>query len=321
MVLITNQRDLFNKKRHASKIDVLKEAYRPDQIRQPLLEFMKESYDQGFENIKRRADDGVSGIELAHSQSFLTDEIIHMLYNIVTEYIYHVPNPTKSEKLSLAAFGGYGRQEMAPYSDIDLLFLLPYRQTAWSEKVVEYMLYILWDMGLIVGHAVRTVDECIRLCHSDLTIKTSLLEMRYLCGDKVIYTELTTKYDKKVVKGQEPEFTEEKLAERNARHVKLGDSRYVVEPNLKEGKGGLRDLHTLFWIAKFIYKVNSISDVVKKGVFSDEEYREFQKAEEFLWTVRFHLHYFSGRAEERITFDVQKTLSEKLGYSDRPNMS
>ncbi|MBT6031998.1 MAG: bifunctional uridylyltransferase/uridylyl-removing protein, partial [Kordiimonadaceae bacterium] len=321
MIKINKHREIFNRNDQSKNLALLKEEYRPDQIRSPLLELLKKAYEQGFENIKNRADNGEPGIKLANAQSFLTDEIVHMLYDVVTDYIYHVANPTKGEKLCLTAFGGYGRQEMAPYSDIDLLFILPYKKTAWSEQVVEYMLYILWDMGFDVGHAVRSVDECIRLCNTDLTIKTSLLEMRYIWGEESLFDDLTALYDKKIVKGNAPEFTEQKLIERDERHKRLGDTRYVVEPNMKEGKGGMRDLHTLYWIAKFIYKVNSFSEVVEKGVFSEEEFNEFQKAEEFLWAVRFQLHYFSGRAEERITFDVQKALAEKLQYTDRPNAS
>ncbi len=321
MIRIKNHRDIFDRKDQAQKLEAIKDKYRSDQIRTPLLKLFKDAYDHGFEKIRARADSGETGVNLANAQSFLTDEIVHMLYDVVTDYIYHVPNPTQSEKLCLAAFGGYGRQEMAPYSDIDLLFILPYKKTAWSEQVIEYMLYMLWDMGFVVGHAVRTVDESIRLCDTDLTVKTSLLEMRYIWGEKSLFDELISKYDKQIVKGNAPEFTEQKLKERDDRHKRLGDTRYVVEPNLKEGKGGLRDLHTLFWIAKFIYKVHRVSEVVKKGVFTDDEYREFQKAEDFLWAVRFHLHYMAGRPEERITFDVQKTLAEKFDYADRPNMS
>jgi [protein-PII] uridylyltransferase len=321
MIKIKKHREIFNRKDQGKKLDSLKEQFRPDQMRTPLLQLLKTAYSAGFDVIKERADNGETGVNLANAQSFLTDEIIHLLYDVVVDYIYHNANPTKSEKICLAAFGGYGRQEMAPYSDIDLLFILPYKKTAWSEQVVEYILYMLWDMGFEVGHAVRTVEESIRLCKEDLTIKTSLLEMRYIWGEKVLFDELISKYDRKIVKGNAPEFTEEKLGERDKRHKRLGDTRYVVEPNLKEGKGGLRDLHTLFWIAKFIYKVHKVSEVVKKDVFSDEEYKEFQKAEEFLWAVRFQLHYMAGRPNEIITFDVQKELSEKLEYADRPNMS
>lgn len=321
MIRIKKHREIFNRKEQAKKLDALKEDSHPDQIRNPLLKLLKATYQSGFDEIRRRADNGETGVNLANAQSFLTDEIIHLLYDVVVDYVYHNANPTKSEKICLAAFGGYGRQEMAPYSDIDLLFILPYKKTAWSEQVVEYILYMLWDMGFEVGHAVRTIEESIRLCHEDLTIKTSLLEMRYIWGERSLFDELISKYDRKIVKGNAPEFTEEKLQERDLRHKRLGDTRYVVEPNLKEGKGGLRDLHTLFWIAKFIYKVHKVSEVVKKGVFSNEEYKEFQKAEEFLWAVRFQLHYLAGRPNEIITFDVQKELSEKLEYADRPNMS
>ncbi len=258
MIKIKNKSEIFNRKDQAGKLAALKEEFRPDQIRHPLLDLMKEAYDHGFQTIRQRADNGETGVNLANAQSFLTDEIIRMLYNVVTDYIYPLANPTQGEKLCLVAVGGYGRQEMAPYSDVDLLFILPYKKTAWSEQVVEYILYVLWDMGLDVGHAVRTIDECIRLCDTDLTIKTSLLEMRFIWGEKPLYEQLIAKYDRKIVKGNAPEFTEEKLKERDDRHKRLGDTRYVVEPNLKEGKGGLRDLQTLFWIAKFIYKVHRV---------------------------------------------------------------
>ncbi|WP_321393355.1 [protein-PII] uridylyltransferase [Emcibacter sp.] len=318
---VRNHLAIINGQKLLREFEQLKEEYSPDAIRMPLLELLKKTYQHGFEAIKRRCDDGESGIVLVRAQSYLTDEIIKFIYNATTEYIYYQPNPTKSEQLCLVAIGGYGRAEMAPYSDIDLLFLLPYKQTPWGEKVVEYMLYLMWDMGLKVGHATRTVTECIRLSKDDLTIKTSLLEARYIWGEKALFDEFLTRYDKEVIAGHEPEFIEQKLAERDERHHKMGDSRYVVEPNLKDGKGGLRDLQTLYWISKFIYGVHSVSEVVKKGVFTKEEYRQFQKAARFFYTVRCHLHFLVGRPEERITFDVQKTLAEKLGYTDRPGSS
>lgn len=321
MIKVKKYREIFNAKDQAKKLDALKEKYRPNEIRSPLLEFLKESYQNGFEVIRNRADKGESGRNLANAQSFLTDQIIATLADVVVNYIYHNANPSKAETLCVAAFGGYGRQEMAPYSDIDIQFILPYKKNAWCENVVEYILYFLWDMGFDVGHAVRTVEEAIRLCEEDLTIKTALLEMRYIWGDESLFKSLLSKYDRKIIRGNAPEFTEQKLEERDNRHKKLGDTRYVVEPNLKEGKGGLRDLHTLRWIAKFIYKVHWMHEIKEKGVFSDEEYKEFTKAEDFLWAVRFQLHYMAGRPNERITFDVQKDLSEKLGYAERAGLS
>ena len=147
--------------------------------------------------------------------------------------------------------GGYGRGELAPFSDIDLLFLLPYKRTPRAEQIVESILYVLWDLGLKVGHAVRSVEECIRQAKADMTIRTSLMEARYIWGEQKLHQDLKRRFAKEIVAETAGEFVEAKLAESQKRHVKLGDSRYVVEPNIKDGKGGLRDLHTLFWIAKY----------------------------------------------------------------------
>ncbi len=211
--------------------------------------------------------------------------------------------------------------ELAPYSDVDILFLLPYKQTPWGEQVVEYMLYMLWDLGLKVGHATRSVDDCVRLARDDLTIRTALLEKRFLWGDESLFDSLTERFDQEVVQGTGPEFVDAKLAERDSRHKKVGDSRYVVEPNLKEGKGGLRDLHTLFWIGKYLYRVQEVGDLVAAGVLNKVELRRFLDAEKFLWTVRCHLHEIAGRAEERLTFDVQPELARRLKYTDREGTS
>src|SRR5262249_1281788 len=151
--------------------------------------------------------------------------------------------------------GGYGRGILAPYSDIDLLFLLPYKQTAWSESIAEAILYALWDMGLKVGHAARTIGECIRQSKADMTVRTAILEARYLLGDHRLYDELMSRLDREGVQGTAAEFVAAKLAEREERHRRVGQSRYLVEPNVKDGKGGLRDLHTLYWIAKYVYRV------------------------------------------------------------------
>ncbi|MBL4895154.1 MAG: hypothetical protein JKY59_09885, partial [Emcibacter sp.] len=321
MVKVKKHKLIFNRKDFTEKLALLQEDMSVSDIRVPMLALFKEFYQKGFDEIKGRCEAGENGEPLVSAQSFLTDAIIVQLYIVTTEFILPVENRTLSERLSLVAIGGYGRADMAPYSDVDLLFLLPYKQTPWGEQVVEYILYMLWDIGLKVGHAVRTVAECVRLSKEDLTIRTSLLEARYICADRELYEEFHERYRDQVVAGTEPEFVEEKLAERDARHVKLGQARYVVEPNIKEGKGGLRDLQTLYWISKYIYGVQSVAEVVDKGVFSRSDYRQFQKAYNFLTTVRCHLHYVTGRAEERITFGVQKILADRLGYTDRAGLS
>src|SRR6202167_111041 len=199
------------------------------------------------------------------------DEIIRILFDFARSELYPPQVPSEAEHMAVIATGGYGRGLLAPGSDIDLLFLLPYKQTAWGEQVAEALLYCLWDMGLKVGHATRSVDECIRHAKADMTVRTALLETRYLFGDVKLYDELTERFDKEVVQGTAPEFVAAKLAEREERHRRAGQSRYLVEPNVKDGKGGLRDLHTLFWIAKYVYRVREPEELIERGVFDAQE--------------------------------------------------
>ncbi len=253
--------------------------------------------------------------------SHVMDEIVRALYDFAAAYVYPAKNPSTAERMAVVAVGGYGRGTLAPGSDIDLLFLLPYKQTPWGEQIVEYMLYMLWDMGLKVGHAARNIDECIRLSHSDMTIRTAVLEARFLWGEEALCAELLRRFDREVVASSGLEFAQAKLAERDARHAKAGESRYLVEPNVKDGKGGLRDLHTLFWIGKYVYRVRSGAELVGKGVFTQGEHRQFEKSEDFLWAVRCHMHFLTGKAEERLHFDIQRDIAERLGYTSHPGLS
>ena len=177
---------------------------------------------------------------------------------------------------------------------------------------------MLWDLRLKVGHATRSIDECLRYAKGDLTIRTALLEARYVWGEQPLFAELKSRFDNEIVRGNAAaQFVEEKLAERDARHVRLGDSRYQLEPNIKEGKGGLRDLHTLYWLAKYIYRIDDVSKLVELKVLSEDESQRFARAQEFLWKVRCHLHYLAGRAEEHLTFDMQTRIGERMGYRAR----
>ncbi len=260
------------------------------------------------------------GRRCAERLCFIQDEIIRILFAAATRHLYRSPVPTGAERMAVVATGGYGRGLMAPESDIDLLFILPYKQTAWGEQVAEAILYCLWDMGLKVGHATRSVDESIRQARGDMTIRTAILETRFLTGDQPLYDELVARFDKEVVQGSAAEFVTAKLAEREERLRRAGQSRYLVEPNVKDGKGGLRDLHTLFWIAKYVYRVRSTAELVESGVFDALEYRTFRRCEDFLWSVRCNLHFVSGRAEERVSFDMQREIAVRLGYTSHPGM-
>ena len=290
-------------------------------LRARLLERLKQILDDGRSELQRRLDAGAGGTEMVRSQCYLIDQLVRLVYDYVTEVTYPLANPSTGELLSLVAVGGYGRGEMAPYSDVDLLFLLPYKMTPRSEQVVEEILYLLWDLGLKVGHATRTVDDSLRQAKSDVTICTSLLESRRLCGDAGMAAELKRRFQDEVQNGRATRFVEAKLTERAERHARTGGSRYVLEPNIKDGKGGLRDLHTLFWIAKFIYLTDDITTLVDQGVFTKAELRRFLKAQDFLWRLRCHLHSLAGRAEERLTFDLQKEIAPRLGYQDHAGTS
>ncbi|MGB7268109.1 MAG: [protein-PII] uridylyltransferase [Albidovulum sp.] len=251
-----------------------------------------------------------------HARAALADATIAVTLDLATRKLHPLPNPTKNERLAVLAVGGYGRSELAPYSDIDLLFLIPWKMTAWAESVIETTLYILWDLKLKVGHASRTVKDCLRLGREDYTIRTALLEHRFLTGDEALAQDLTAKLRSDLFRNTGAEFIEAKLAERSARHKRQGNQRYVLEPNVKEGKGGLRDLQTLYWIGKYIHGVGKAAELVGEGVFRVEEYQNFAAAEDFLWAVRCHLHRIAGRAVDKLSFEMQVEVAGRMGYKD-----
>jgi [protein-PII] uridylyltransferase len=253
----------------------------------------------------------------ARTLSGVADEVVTALYDFTTVHLFRARNPTQGERLAVLAVGGYGRGVLAPYSDLDLLFLRPYKATAHVESVIEFMLYVLWDLGLKVGHASRTADECIRLARQDSTIRTALLEARPLAGDAALSAELKQRFRKEVIQGTGSEFIAAKLAERDRRHARAGASRYLVEPNVKESKGGLRDLNTLFWIARYLHPVDEVEQLIDLDLSTPLERKAFVRALDFLWAVRTHLHFAAGRAEERLTFDFQPEVARRMGYADR----
>ena len=320
MPSIVRQRDIIDRRALGGQLSAAGSAVRaPALDRGAFVAPLKAALTKGHAEIRRRFEETGDGAAVMREQCFLIDQLIRALFDLVTGEVYPLPNPTSGEKLAIVAVGGYGRGELAPYSDIDLLFLLPYKRTPHTEQVVEYLLYLLWDLGLKIGQATRSVEECLRQAKSDLTIRTGLLEARYLWGQQELFRDLKRRFDSDIVRGTPAQFVEGKLAERDARHRRVGDSRYQLEPNVKEGKGGLRDLHTLFWIAKYIYRTDDVGRLVELGVLSAEESLRFDHAQSFLWTVRCHLHYLGGRAEERLTFDSQAEIGRRMGYADDAN--
>lgn len=291
-------------------------------LRQAAALRLKQALEDGRAEIARRLiEHPAKGHESAASGAFLMDQLLRTLWDFTLTRLYHNSNPSTAERMTLIAVGGYGRGEMAPHSDVDIGFITPWKQTGWSEQVIETMLYSLWDMGLKVGHSSRSLDEMVREARGDITVRTALLEARYIWGDTALYDEAAARFKAEIQNGSARDFIAQKLAERDERHRKMGDSRYVVEPNIKEGKGGLRDLHTLFWIGKYAHGVREPADLVEVGLLTKLEYRQFRRAENFLWAVRCHLHNLSGRGEDRLTFDYQREIAERMRYADRPGKS
>ena len=332
---IKHQRAIIDRQALTEGLDVIAaEVKSGDERRRRVLADVKAAYQAGYDEIRRRFDKDGSGAEAIREHTFLIDQLVRVAHDFAVTYEFAVPEAKAKSRglagmigrgggaaapataMSIVAVGGYGRGEMFPHSDIDLQFLMPAKRDPRLEKVVQYILYILWDLGLQVGHSTRTISECIKGARADLTIRTALLEARWLWGDQALFQEFLKRYRAEVVPGTQEQFVEAKLAERDERHSKLGEPRYVLEPNVKDGKGGLRDLHTLYWIAKYLYGVGEVEELVALGHLSADAANRFTKAQHFLWTVRCHLHYIAGRGDDRITFEVQPDIARRMRYTD-----
>ena len=291
-------------------------AEAPD-VRVAVAGALRAQYDAGRARAFRKLEGGAGGVEVARMLSQAADEMIGTLWAFTTEVLYPAPNPTEAERLAVLAVGGYGRGVLAPFSDLDLLFLRPWKTTARTESVVEFMLYVLWDLGLKVGSAVRSMDESLSIARQDMTVRTALLEARWLAGDAALAEGFLTKFRTEVGRADPRAFIAAKLEERDARHQKAGAVRYKVEPNVKDGKGGLRDLNTLFWIARALAPESPLGERVMDDLLTSRERRSFEFAFDFLWRVRAHLHLAAGRAVETLSFDLQPEVARRMGWRGR----
>ena len=282
-------------------------------LRQAVVLELKQRLEQLHASAEGMLINDGEGTICAETLSLAEDELIRGLFELACYQVFPAMSGAE-ERIAVVAVGGYGRGTLAPGSDIDLLFVLPAKLSVRIQKIVEFILYSLWDTRQKVGHATRNIDECIRLAKSDNTILTAILEARFICGDKNLFQRLETEFQREIVSKGARDFIRDKLGERDVRHLKVGESRYLVEPDVKDGKGGLRDLNTLFWIAKFLHATKSTDELAKKGVFSRDELAVFKKCERFLWAVRCHLHFLSKRGNDRLSFDRQSEIAERLGY-------
>ena len=315
--LIVDRRGIIDRRALADRLNELTD----EQLQAKATALLQSALASGRDEIARRfrLEPG-RGRVIAASYCFLADQIVRLAYDLVTIRIHHRPEGTQC-RVAIIGLGGTGRGEMAPFSDLDLMFLVPEHGSEWCSKVIETLLYILWDLKLKVGQSVRTPNQMVEVARNDITIRTSLLEARWIWGDEELSKEAERRFRSEVVTGSAKDYVAAKLAERDARHQRMGDSRYVVEPNVKDGKGGLRDLHTLYWIGQYVFGVERPAELVDKGLFSAAEFRRFERAERFFWSVRCHLHLIAGRAEERLGFDLQRQIAQAMRYADRPGKS
>jgi [protein-PII] uridylyltransferase len=313
---VDNRRAIIDRRAIADRISALKAGKR---LNAEVTVILAKALVAGREEIGRRlSEEPGNGRAAAQANAFLHDQLVRLAYEFIEECFIGAPI---GDGLALVGLGGTGRGEMAPYSDLDLMFLTVKAPTPEQERAAEAILHMLWDLKLKVGHSVRSAAQLIALAKKDMTIRTAFLEARWLWGDEKLFDATMARFRKDVVAGTAAEYVTAKLAERDQRHIKMGDSRYVVEPNVKDGKGGLRDLHALYWIGKYVHGVEKPSDLVGAGLLTAAEFRRFDRAERFFWSVRCHLHLLAGRPEERLSFEYQPRIAQIMNYADRPGKS
>lgn len=265
-----------------------------------------------MEGIKTVHDAGGTGLEVVALRTIVIDRLIVALFDLAGKE-YCLKYPKVDQKCTLIALGGYGRGELSPASDIDLMFLYPWKVGPYTESVIERVLYILWDTGLDVGYSTRSISECIKIS-SDIVAKTSLVDSRYICGDEELYSDYQKALKEQIFSKGADAFIKEKIDEGEERRKKYGDSVYILEPEIKEGDGGLRDLHTALWAAKVKYKVADFKELKIKGIINDREYDEVYGAFDFMSRVRNDLHFIVKRKSDQLTFQLQEKIAVNLGY-------
>lgn len=280
-----------------------------------LRDISKSYHSRVQEQLAQLHGSGAGGKEVVELYTRYMDRLVRYLFEAATR-LYARRYTQLHQRCAVFALGGYGRGELNLYSDIDLLFLHPWKVTPYVETVCETIYYSLMDAGFAVGQVVRNVPMCIRLANQDLTVKTALLDSRYLCGDETLRQEFSTAMEREIIGKHAERFFQDKAKESQERHLQYGGAIYMLEPNLKEGRGGLRDLHTAGWLAKVKYKVRELRELIPKGVLSQASLTEVERARNFIWNVRNGLHLLAQAENDHLTFEYQDQLAPALGFAD-----
>ncbi len=291
----------------AESLDLPFEKRRP-RVLQAARDFLEEQQ----RIIREGHREGASGRQIVQAQTAMIDTLVQGLYRQAASDF----GKGAAGRCVLVSIGGYGRGELNPLSDIDLMFHYAGKDQGYAETVSERVLYFLWDLGLDVGYSVRTDRDCLEMADRDITARTALLDSRYLAGDRDLYQEYEKGVLESIVGRNSQGFIREKIEENDRRLKKYGSSVYLLEPNIKEGEGGLRDLHTAVWVARVKFKASGLRDLVHKGILSEREFQEFEEAFDYLWRIRNELHYLSGRKNDQIHFDHQEKIARFLGYEE-----
>ena len=262
------------------------------------------------ELIRQHHRDGASGSETVQKITLLMDTLVTDLT------AYALMDVTTPQPYAIIAVGGYGRCEMNPRSDVDLMFYVKNSSSDFARQLSQRVLYLLWDLGLDVGHSVRNDTQCHSAAAEDLTVCTALLDARFICGDKQLFTQFDQQVLPAIMRNNSRTFIRDKLVEHQQRRKKYGSSVYILEPNIKEGEGGLRDIHTMLWISMVKYKARSLGAMIIKGVLTEPEREEINSSLDYLWRIRNELHYLSSRKNDQLHFEQQEQIATFLGYKD-----
>ncbi len=271
------------------------------------------------ETLHQRLREGATGGEVVQAFSDFMDALLIARFR---EVIHQGNAEIRAswQQCSLVAMGGYGRRELAPYSDIDVMVLIQGKQAEVAHTVSKGVFHHLWDLGFQVGHSVRSIAECLSIAETDLPACTSLLESRFLGGNPAVFQEFQKKFDLRILKRRAKRFVLDKIKERQREYAKFGETIFLLEPNIKKSKGGLRDVHLIQWVGRARYGVGTIQELSNRGILAFQDYQVLQEAQEFLWRVRGFLHFEANRAQDILTFDDQVRLAEIYGLSDLPNL-
>ncbi len=265
---------------------------------------------------------GAGGLEICQARAAILDLLLRYLWDAAKASLSEQAQK-EFPHLALVAIGGYGRAELNPHSDIDFMFLHNRQIMAGSKplphlsRIIDRVLYPLWDIGLKVGHSVRGIDDCIKVANGDMQSKTSLIESRLIAGEELLFKKFQKTLVAKCVDGYEDKYIALRLADQSARRAKFGNSACMQEPNLKNGCGGLRDFQNLLWMAFFKYRTRSLQELQAHDLIGQSERKQLEAAYDFLLRVRTEMHYYLERPADVLGRNLQPAVAHNLGYGER----